>query len=392
MKQVTQDLRGGATEVRDVPEPNVSPGGLLVAVHASVISAGTERYVVDLAQSSLLAKARQRPDHVRRVLEKVQREGLGSTVRQVRAKLDEVMPLGYSAAGVVIRCGRDVDEFKPGDRVAVAAPHAGVVEAGRRLCVLIPDGVSFEAAAYASIGAIALQGVRLSRVQLADRVVVIGLGLIGLLTTALLKAQGCRVLGVDINPARLLQASALGADVTLSEYIPAQVEGFTSGVGADAVIITASTTSDEPIVFAADVARQKGRIVLVGVAGLSLPRAPFFQKELEFTVSSSLGPGRGDADYEEKGRDYPIGYARWTAQRNMEAVLQTISAGRLPVETLTTHRYPIENAALAYRLVAGGSEPHTGILLTYTHPPAGPRPRVLSLDRGPVPTETFASA
>ncbi len=375
MKQVAQSIRTGATTIRQLPDPVSSPGCVTVANVSSLISSGTERYVVELAKMSLLQKARQRPDHVRRVLQKLKQEGLVTTAQQVMAKLDEPMPLGYSSAGVVLECGRNVSEFKPGDRVAVAAPHAGVVVAGRNLCARIPDGVTFDQACYASVGAIALEGVRLAKVALGDRVLVIGLGLIGQIAVCLLKAQGCRVFGTDIDQSKIDLAKSLGADAVGLGSPRDAVAGFADSVGVDAVLITAATASNEPIEFAADACRTKGRIVLVGVAGLNVPRPPFFLKELEFTVSSSLGPGRGDPSYEEKGIDYPIGHARWTAQRNMQAVLETIAQGKLPVERLTSHRFPIDRAPEAYDIITSGREPVLGIVLSYPDPPPARRPR-----------------
>jgi len=351
--------------VRDLPAPAIGHGRVVVATAASLISSGTERYVTQLAQSSLLAKARQRPDHVKRVLQKIQQEGLRSTLDQVRARLSEPMPLGYAAAGVVLECGRDVQELKVGDRVAVAAPHAGIVAVGKNLCAHIPDGVSFDRAAYASVAAIALQGVRLAKATLGESVLVIGLGLVGQIAVALLKAQGCRVFGTDVDPRKLDLALEFGADAVGTGSPLDAVKAFSGGVGVDAVVITAATSSNEPIEFSASACRLKGRIVLVGVVGLNVPRPPFFEKELEFTVSSSLGPGRNDPDYEEKGIDYPIGHARWTAQRNMQAVLDLMAAGKLPVEKLTTHRFPIERALDAYGIVTKGGEPHLGIVLEY---------------------------
>lgn len=365
MKQVVQSVRTGETRVRELPDPVAPPGGLVVANLASLVSAGTERYVVELAKKSLLGKAKERPDHVRRVLHKLRQEGLLTTVQQVMAKLEEPMPLGYSAAGVVLECGRGVTELKAGDHVAVAAPHAGVVAIGRNLCAKIPAGVTFEQASFAAVGAIALEGVRLARVSLGERVLVIGLGLIGQIAVCLLKAQGCQVFGTDIDPAKLELARSLGADAVGVGQPRRDVAAFSDALGVDAVLITAATDSNEPIEFAADACRTKGRIVLVGVAGLNIPRPPFFLKELEFTVSSSLGPGRGDPSYEEKGVDYPAGHVRWTAQRNMQAVLDTIASGKLPVERLITHRFPIERAADAYDLITTRKEPFLGIVLGY---------------------------
>lgn len=378
MQQVIQHPGSGLTEVAAVPAPALFASEVLVAVAASAISAGTEHYVVDLSRKSLLGKARQRPADVKRVLQKIRNEGLRTTLAQVSAKLDQPIPLGYSAAGVVVECGADVEEFKPGDRVAAVAPHAALSAVGRNLCAAIPDGVSFEAAAYSSIAAIGLQGVRLARVGLGDSVAVVGLGLIGQICVCLLKAQGCRVFGVDIDPARLELAVALGADqVGLGTPLDA-VRAFSGGHGLDAVLLTAATDSNQPIEFAADACRQKGRIVLVGVVGLNVPRPPFFQKELEFTVSYSLGPGRGDPGYEEQGRDYPIGYARWTVQRNLQAVLELMRAGKLPVERLTTHRFAIERAADAYDLILTRREPHLGLVLEYGPVPEAARRQPLA--------------
>lgn len=374
--QVVQEVRSGATRVREIPDPIAPPGGVVIATAASLISAGTERAVVELARKSLLAKARERPDHVRRVLQKLRQEGLVATARQVQAKLDEPMPLGYSAAGVVLEVGRGVTELAPGDRVAAAAPHAGVVAAGKNLCARVPDGVSFEQAAYAGVGAIALQGVRLARVSLGERVLVIGLGLIGQIAVMLLLAQGCRVLGTDLDPAKLEIARSLGAEVVAPGAALEAIPAFTDGLGVDAAVITASTDSNGPIELSAEACRPKGRIVLVGVAGLNLPRPPFFKKELEFTVSASLGAGRWDPVYEEKGVDYPVGHARWTVQRNLRAVLETIAAGRLPVERLTTHRFSIERAEAAYDLVTSGRERLLGVVLEYPAPPPTRRRRV----------------
>ena len=368
MHQVVQEVRSGKTTIRSIPAPLALPGKLLVGNVASLISAGTERSIIELSRLSLVGKARARPDQVRRILEKAREEGLLATVRQVNAKLDEPMPLGYSSAGIVLECGPGVTEFKPGDRVACAAPHAGIVSVGRNLCAVVPPSVSFEQACYSSVAAIALEGVRLTRTGIGDRVLVIGLGLVGQISVALLKAQGCHVFGTDVQAGRLDLAQELGADAVGLGSPAEAVSGFTHGIGVDAVLITAATTSNEPIEFAARVSRVRGRIVLVGVVGLNLPRTPFFEKELEFTVSSSLGPGRGDPAYEEQGIDYPPGHVRWTAKRNMEAVLDTMAAGSLPVEKLTTHRFSIEEAAKAYDLIADRRESYLGVVLGYPQP------------------------
>jgi predicted dehydrogenase/threonine dehydrogenase-like Zn-dependent dehydrogenase len=368
MKQVIQDVRSGATTVKEIPDPIALPGQVLIAEMASAISAGTERYVVDLARKSLIGKARSRPADVKRVLQKIRQEGLATTFQQVSAKLDEPMPLGYSAAGIVLECGAGVQEFKPGDRIAAAAPHAAVAAVGRNLCAPMPASVTFVQAAYTSIAAIGLQGIRLAHLGLGDSVVVVGLGLIGQMCVSMLKAQGCRVFGTDLDPAKLDLARTLGADAVAAGSPLQAVKDFSGSFGVDAVILTAATDSNEPIEFASEVCRNKGRIVLVGVVGLNIPRPPFFKKELEFTVSSSLGPGRGDPLYEEKGIDYPIGHARWTAQRNMQAVLNLMAEGKLPVERLTSHKFPVERAGEAYDLITTRKEPFLGIVVEYGEP------------------------
>lgn len=369
MQQVVQNVRNGQTMVVTVPDPVCGRAEVLVANAASVVSAGTERYVVELAKKSLLGKARARPDQVRRVLQKVKSEGVLATFQQVTAKLNEPMPLGYATAGVVLGSGASAHEYRPGDRVATAGPHAGIVAIGKHLCARIPDGVTFEQAAYSTLGAIALEGVRLTRTTLGERVLVIGAGLLGIIAVGLLKAQGCRVFVTDLDPARLELARAFGADAISTGAPLDDILGFTDGAGVDAVVITAATASNGPIELAAAACRPRGRVVLVGVVGLDLPRDPFFKKELEFTVSASLGPGRWDPVYEERGVDYPIGHVRWTAQRNMQAVLDLIAQGKLPVEKLTSHRFDVSRAAEAYELVAFPKEPSLGIVLEYPETP-----------------------
>jgi predicted dehydrogenase/threonine dehydrogenase-like Zn-dependent dehydrogenase len=377
MKQILQDIRSGITAVKDIPDPLALPGQVLLAEICSAISAGTERYVVDLARKSLLGKARQRPQDVRRVLRKMREEGIRTTLSQVSAKLNDPMPLGYSAAGMVLECGAGVQEFKPGDRVAAVAPHGGIAAVGRNLCARIPDNVTFEQAAYTSIAAIGLEGVRLAQANLGESVLVIGLGLIGQICVALLKAQGCRVFGTDLEPSKLDLAGSFGADEVGAGSPLDRIMQFTGGAGVDAVVITAATESNEPIEFAAEACRTRGRIVLVGVAGLEIPRPPFFRKELSFTVSFATGPGRADPLYEEKGIDYPPGFVRWTAQRNMQAVLGLMSQGKLPVEKLTSHRFPVDRASQAYELITTRSEPFLGIILEYGDPGPLRRTRLL---------------
>jgi predicted dehydrogenase/threonine dehydrogenase-like Zn-dependent dehydrogenase len=365
LQQVIQDVRNGALATREVPAPLAQAGQVLIANTCSLVSAGTEKMAIDLAKKSLLGKARARPDHVRRVLEKIRNEGLFNTIQQVRVKLDEPMKMGYSSAGVVLACGQGVQEYKPGDRVASNGPHAEIVAVPRHLCSHIPDPVTFDQAAFAVLGAIALQGVRLSHVVLGEMALVIGLGLVGQMTVALLKAAGCRVLGTDPDPSKCELAVRMGAELAVPGLPASEIERLSQGRGADAVLITASTRSNGPIEQAAAAVRKKGRVVLVGVVGLELDRRPFYFKEAEFVVSCSYGPGRYDPEYEERGHDYPAAYVRWTEQRNMQAVLDQMASGRLNVEPLISHRFPIERATEAYDLIERGTEPFLGILLTY---------------------------
>lgn len=365
MLQILQNIRTGKLSVEEIPTPTPAPGEVLIANEASLVSAGTEKMVMDLAKKSLLGKARERPDHVRRVLEKVHHEGLMTTYRQVRQKLDEPLPMGYSSAGIVLACGSGVQDFKPGDRVASNGPHAMVVSVPRNLVARVPENVPLESAAFAVLGSIALHGVRLTKCTLGETVLVIGLGLVGQLTVALLKAAGVRVLGVDPDASRCELAIRMGADVARAALKSADILQATGGLGADAVVITASTKSNGPIETAADAVRQKGRIVLVGVVGLELDRRPFYFKECEFVVSCSYGPGRYDANYEDRGHDYPAAYVRWTEQRNIQAVLDLMGAGRLDVGPLVSHRFEIGEAARAYAIIESGSEPFLGMVLGY---------------------------
>jgi predicted dehydrogenase/threonine dehydrogenase-like Zn-dependent dehydrogenase len=365
MQQVVQNVRNGKLSLASVPEPVAQPGQVLIANARSLLSAGTEKSMIELARKSLLGKARQRPDLVRRVLEKMRQEGFFNTLAQVRGKLDEPMPLGYCSAGVVLAAGAGVQEFKPGDRVASNGPHAGVVCVPRHLCARVSDAVSFDQAAFTVLGAIALQGVRLARLGLGDVVFVIGLGLVGQITVALLRLNGCRVLATDLEPAKCELARKLGADVAQPGLGARNVQALTGGLGADAVLITASTKSDGPIELAGEAVRQKGRVVAVGAVGMNLPRRPYYFKEAELVVSCSYGPGRYDPDYEEHGHDYPAAYVRWTEQRNMQAILDLMASGRLDLAPLISHRFPIANAESAYELIETNKEPYLGILLEY---------------------------
>jgi predicted dehydrogenase/threonine dehydrogenase-like Zn-dependent dehydrogenase len=381
MKQILQSLKTGATDVAEVPAPGVSRGSLLIHTSRSLISAGTERMLVDFGKANLLDKARKQPDKVRMVADKVRTDGLLPTLESVRNKLDQPLPLGYCNVGVVVEVGAGVTGFAVGDRVASNGKHAEVVSVPMNLCAKVPDTVADEQAAFAVLGAIALQGVRLVQPTLGEAVVVTGLGLIGLVTVQLLRAHGCRVLGIDFDPAKLALARRFGAetvDLSAGQDPVAAAQKFSRGRGMDAVLVTAATESNEPMHQAALMCRQRGRIVLVGVAGLQLSRDDFFKKELTFQVSSSYGPGRYDPNYEEKGQDYPVGFVRWTEQRNFEAVLDMMADGRLDVASLISHRFPIAAAAAAYELVTG-AEPSLGIVLEYPGSARAPVPRTLPL-------------
>jgi predicted dehydrogenase/threonine dehydrogenase-like Zn-dependent dehydrogenase len=372
MKQVLQNRKTGKPFVGEVPVPALQRGRVLVRTVASLISAGTERASVELVSKGLLQEARQRPDLVKAVIAKVKSEGLLNTFTSVRNKMAASQSLGYSAAGIVVEVAEDVTEFHIGDRVACAgvgfASHAEVLSVPKNLCVHLPGQVSFEAGAFGTLGAIALQGVRLAEPTLGESVVVIGLGLVGQLTVQLLKANGCRVFGLDLDPARVALAMELGADraVVSREEAAAEIDKWTRGRGADAVLITAATDSNQPVELAARVSRLKGRVIVVGMTGLDIPRQPFFSRELKLVISMSYGPGRYDPDYEERGHDYPLPYVRWTEKRNIESFLELIDDGRINVEKLTTHRFSIEEAERAYELISGeATEPYLGVVLNY---------------------------
>jgi len=373
VQQLLQNIRDGKLSLAQVPDPLAQPGELLIANGASVISAGTEKMVMDLAKKSLLGKARERPDHVRRVLEKVRNEGLLTTIRQVREKLDSPMSMGYSSAGIVLACGAGVQGYKPGDHVASNGPHAEIVSVPRNLCARVPDNVPLDHAAFAVLGAIAMQGARLAQTGLGETVLVIGLGLIGQLAVSILDAAGCRVIGTDPDAAKCELAVRMGAELARPNLSAQHVADVTRGLGADAVVITASTQSNGPIELAAGAVRQKGRVVLVGVVGLELERRAFYFKEAEFVVSCSYGPGRYDVDYEERGHDYPAAYVRWTEQRNIQSVLDLMGRGKLDVSPLISHRFAIDRATDAYTMIEQGTEPYLGIVLEY--PPVETRTR-----------------
>jgi polar amino acid transport system substrate-binding protein len=371
MKQLLQNLRTGEATVAEVPVPIVQPGRVLVRTAASLISAGTERALTELGQKNLLGKARERPELIEKVWEKVKTEGISQALEGVRDKLDQSHAVGYSAAGVVLEVAPDVTEFRAGDRVACAgtdyASHAEIISVPRNLCVRLPDELSFEEAAFGTVGAIALQGVRLAEPTLGESVVVIGLGLVGQLTVQLLKANGCRVFGVDIDEARIQLARDLGAEAgCIPTSAIEQVLAWSKGRGADACIIAAATTANEPIELAGEISRLKGRVVAVGLVGMNVPRNVYYQRELTLRVSLSYGPGRHDPQYEEHGQDYPLAYVRWTEGRNIEAFLDLMAARRIDVKPLITHRFPIEDAPRAYKLIsANTNEKYLAVLLNY---------------------------
>ncbi len=369
MLQVIQYQKTGEMYVEDLPEPRLKGGGIIIQTVASLISAGTERSSVETAQASMMGKAKSRPDLVKQVIETAKREGIMATYEKVKTRLDNYKELGYSSAGIVLESS--VPEFKPGDRVSCGGSGANHVEMSfvpKNLSVRIPDNVSFEEAAFGTVGAIAMQGVRQADLRLGEYVAVIGLGLLGLITVQLLKANGCRVIGLDINENNFEIAKKLGCDacaISNSDSIKI-VESFTKGYGTDAVLITAATKSNEPLELSLQYARKKSKIVVVGVINMNIPRSPFFEKELDFTISCSYGPGRYDPNYEEGGHDYPIGYVRWTEQRNIEAILELIADGRLDVKSLISHRFPIQDALKAYDLITGKiEEKYLGVLITY---------------------------
>ena len=374
MKQILQNMKTGAVTVADVPAPVAQRGRVLVRTVASLISAGTERMKVELGRKSLLGKARERPDLVRQVVRKAQAEGVAAAYNAVRAKLDADAPLGYSAAGTVVGVGAEVRGFSVGDRVACAghpfAAHAELLSVPQNLCVLLPDGMDFEAGAFGTLGAIALQGVRLAEPTLGEACVVIGLGLLGQLTVQLLRANGCRVFGVDLDESKIALAKEHGAEdgCVPDEDAERRIAEWTRGRGADAVIVTAATRSNQPIELAGRVSRLKGRVVAVGLVGMDVPRELYYERELTLRVSMSYGPGRYDAEYEERGHDYPFAYVRWTEARNVEAFLDLVAAGSVRVAHLVTHRFPIEQGERAYELIAGDTQaPHLGVLLEYPH-------------------------
>jgi predicted dehydrogenase/threonine dehydrogenase-like Zn-dependent dehydrogenase len=388
MRQVGQRARGGGIEVVETPSPALRPGFVVVANRCSLVSAGTERSKLELAEKSLLQKARARPDLVKKVVERARAEGISSTFAAARERLDSLAPLGYSCAGDVMRVAPDVEGLQPGDRVACAgggfANHAEVVAVPKNLVARVPAGVPYESAAYATVGAIALHGVRRAEAQVSERIGVVGLGLVGQLAVRILMASGCTAYGIDIDPEAVELAATGGAQAFARDRpgLEASVLAVTEGVGLDAVLICAATTSNDPTELAARLVRERGRIVIVGDVPVEADRRLMYEKELELRLSRSYGPGRYDRDYEERGRDLPHAYVRWTEQRNLQAFLELVGGGKFDPAELTTHRFPVERAQEAYAaLTAEGGRRPFGIVLEYRQSPSAatavpPTPRV----------------
>jgi predicted dehydrogenase len=380
MKQIIQSYKTGEMSLDEVPRPQTQPGTILVETRSSLISAGTEKMLVDLARKSLLGKAKARPDLVKKVINTAKREGILNTFQKVQSKLDTPIPLGYSCSGIVRELGDGVDYFQVGDHVVCGgagyANHSEYNLVPKNLCVRIPqrsNGPSengllpFDEAAFTTVGAIALQGVRQAGLTLGERVCVIGLGLLGQLTAQICKASGCRVLGVDIDPQKIEMAKRFGADEAVhSQNLENQTWPFTHGSGFDAVIITAAAKGSELVALAGEISRMKGRVVAVGFVGLDVPRDVYYKKELDLRLSMSYGPGRYDAEYEERGHDYPLPYVRWTEQRNMQSFIELVADGQVNVRSLITHRFPFEDALNAYDMITQGKVASLGVILEYT--------------------------
>lgn len=381
MKQILQNIKDGCTHIADVPTPMPAAGEILLRTRRTLISAGTERMLVDFGKANWLEKARQQPDKVKMVLEKVRTDGFSVALEAVRSKLDQPLAIGYCNVGVVQSMGSSINGFAVGERIVSNGKHAELVCVPKNLCARIPDAVSDDHAAFTVLAAIGLQGIRLASPTIGECVAVTGLGPIGLLTVQMLRAQGCRVLGIDRDRSRLALAERFGAETVNAndaEAVLAAAAAFSRGRGMDAVLITASSSSNEPITLAARMSRKRGRIVLIGVTGLELSRADFFEKELSFQVSCSYGPGRYDPSYEQGGHDYPVGFVRWTEQRNFEAVLDLMTSGALDVSPLISHRFELSDAEAAYELLAGDS-PSLGIVLNYPQDDPAPMARTQTL-------------
>ncbi len=367
MKQILQNLKTGELEIAEVPVPVVRAGCLLIQTRKSLISSGTERMLVSFAKSGLISKAKQQPDKVKQVVDKIKTDGLLPTIHSVFARLDEPLPLGYCNCGTVIEVGEGVEGFKKGDRVANNGSHAEIVCVPKNLCAKVPDNVSDEQAVFTVLSSIGLQGVRLIKPDFGETIVVFGLGLIGLICVQLLRNCGCNVIGVDIDKNKLALAGKFGAktiDVPAGADIVKSAMAYSNGKGVDGVLVTASAKTDSIIHQSAQMCRKRGRVVLVGVVNLNLDRADFYEKELSFKVSCSYGPGRYDSNYEDKGIDYPFGFVRWTEQRNFKAILDAFAAGRLDVNDLISEKIPQSQAARAYKMLIDAPD-KMALLLTY---------------------------
>jgi predicted dehydrogenase/threonine dehydrogenase-like Zn-dependent dehydrogenase len=377
MKQLTQKLKDGKIRIIDVPAPIVSPGMLLVHNAFSVISSGTEGSKVNAARKNLLGKAKERPQQARQVVELVKQAGPVQTYRTVMKKLDSYSPLGYSSAGTVIGCGDGVSGFSIGDKVAcagVGAAHSEIISVPQNLCVKLSPDADLKRAAYNSLGAIALQGIRQADLRLGESCAVIGLGLLGQLTCLLLRAGGNKVIGIDINPEMVHLAAKHAADYSAQRHeigLAEKIEELTGGIGVDAVIITAASGSTDPVNFAGSILRKKGKVIIVGSVPTGFEREPFYYaKELELRMSCSYGPGRYDPAYEEKGIDYPPAYARWTERRNMQAFQEFVHSEKVNIDYLTTHVFKLDEAEKAYDLITQKSEFHVGVVIEYGHIPS----------------------
>jgi predicted dehydrogenase/threonine dehydrogenase-like Zn-dependent dehydrogenase len=408
MKQLLQNIKTGKSTVEDVPVPTPRQGQALVKVAASLVSAGTERMVVEFAEKSLLGKARSRPDLVRQVVDKARREGLINTAQAAFNRLDQPLALGYSSAGTIAALGDDMQGFQVGQRVACAgggyAVHAEYNVVPRNLLTPLPKNVDLESAAFTTLGAIALHGFRLADPQIGENVAVIGMGLLGFLAAQIASAAGCNVVGIDVDPVRIDRAASLGLRAVRREDAVDSSAAFTSNRGFDVILICADTPSSDPVELAGAIARDRARVVATGAVGLTFPRKIYYEKEISFINSRSYGPGRYDPGYEEHGSDYPIGYVRWTEGRNFEAVIDLMAKGQLQVKPLITHRFDIGEAAQAYEVITGKKkEPFLGVLLTYperewnvenrsTHFPISRSPKTASVRLGVIGAGLFANS
>ncbi len=408
MKQLLQNIKTGKAAIEDVPIPTPREGQALVKVSASLVSAGTERMVVEFAEKSLIGKARSRPDLVKQVFDKARREGFLNTAQAAFNRLDQPMALGYSSSGTIIALGKNMQGFKVGQRVTCAgggyAVHAEYNVVPKKLLTPLAKNVDFESAAFTTLGAIALHGFRLAEPQLGENVAVIGLGLLGLLTIQIASAAGCNVLGIDLDPKRITLASSLGLQSVSRQQAESTSQLFTANRGFDVVLICADTSSNDPVELAGLIARDRARVVATGAVGLTLPRKIYYEKEISFINSRSYGPGRYDSNYEENGQDYPIGYVRWTEGRNFQAVVDLMESGKLKVKPLVSHRFPIEKATQAYEVITGKKkESFLGVVLTYpdsewkvesraVHFPLSKHPKTATVKLGVLGAGLFANS